>query len=407
MATATTKESRDFYANMPDWQREQLMGDAAFESKFRDAMSQVANKAGDSPRQIVQIDPDEIAGLKAQQAASAALGKGLQGQINGLNGIDVAEGLGPVAGPKGMGAVTGPGNWNTVAAPSSQFDRVNSPQFANIDNLRSGYENDYTDSVVDTTLAGMQRQAQREQLARDARSSAIGGVTNSRSAVADAVAGQLTGMNMAQTEAKLRADAFDTAAKYGLQEGDMRNQFGLDTAQFQFNQNEAARKYGLDLADFGLSQEQARTGFNLNRSELSLAEARARAENSLAMSGFNLERAIAEAQQGNTAAQLALQQTGLTADMLQSIYGAQSTAAQAQAGLGAQDRELRQQQIDSKYYSPMEAGTWLSEVYANSRTRDSAPYNYESEAEADDGKKEPSKWQQFLGGAAAGLSSFL
>lgn len=407
MATAKSTESRDFYANMPDWQREQLMGDAAFESKYRDAMSNIANQAGKNPRTIAGISDAERAGLKAQQQASAALGKGLQGQIKGLNGIDVADGLGKIAGPKGMGDVMNVGNWNNVAGPSANFKSVAAPTFANIDNIRGGYENDYTDSVVDTTMAGMQRQAQRDQLARDARSSAIGGVTNSRSAVADAVAGQLTGMNMATTEAQLRSNAFDTAAKYGLQETDMRNQFGMDRADFMFGQNEAERQYGLDRAGFGLAQEQARTGFNLDRSAQSLNEQRARAENSLAMSGFNLERAMAEAAQGNKAAELALQQTGLTADMLQSIYGASSTSAQAQAGLGAEGRELRQKSIDSKYYSPMEAGSWLSEVYGASRTRDSAPYNYEGTAEADDGKKEPSKWQQFLGGAAAGLSSFL
>lgn len=70
------------------------------------------------------------------------------------------------------------------------------------------YESEYTDDVVDTTLAGMERQAQRDQLARDARGAAVGGTSNTRGAVGDAIAGQLTGMNMAEMEAKLRDDAF-------------------------------------------------------------------------------------------------------------------------------------------------------------------------------------------------------
>jgi hypothetical protein len=96
-----------------------------------------------------------------------------------------------------------------------------------------GYEDKYVGDVVDTTLAGMERQAQRDQLARDSRAASVGGTGNTRAAVGDAVAGQLTGMNMAEMEAKLRSDATKWGAGMNLEEAGLRDQFansGLERA---------------------------------------------------------------------------------------------------------------------------------------------------------------------------------
>ena len=89
------------------------------------------------------------------------------------------------------------------------------------DRTGGNYESQYTDDIVDTTLAGMQRQAQREQLAREGQAAAVGGTSNSRTAVGNAVANQLTGMNMAEMEAQLRDDAFrfGTDASFREREG--------------------------------------------------------------------------------------------------------------------------------------------------------------------------------------------
>ena len=94
--------------------------------------------------------------------------------------------------------------------------------------LGRDYEDPYLEDVVGTTLAGMDRQAARERLAREGRAAAVGGTSNTRAAVADALAGQLHGMNRAEMEAKLRSDAKrygdemtmeDIAASRGLLEG--------------------------------------------------------------------------------------------------------------------------------------------------------------------------------------------
>lgn len=373
MATtkASTETSRDFYSGMPDWQREQLIGDAAFESEYRDTMANIASRAANKGRDIVGMSDRERAGLSTQTGATKNLAKGMGKTIAGLNGVGVDSDLGDIRDPRAMGSVTGPGSWQMQ-------------DFADIDSIRSGYESGYTDDVVDTTLAGMTREAQRAQLERDARAASVGGLSNSRSAVADAVAGQLTGMNMAEMEAKLRDQAFNNAAQFGLEEAGMRN-------------------------DFNLGQEKARSDYALGAADFRLDRAKAQAQNQLDLAGFDLEEAIAQAQQGNTAAQFALDKAGLKQSMLGDIYDARTDKAGALTEYGSTARELRQQRKDANYYGPMEAGSWLADVYSGSRTRDSAPYSFteNSESTGDNGEKEPSKWQGIAAGAVAGLGGFL
>jgi hypothetical protein len=409
MATTTSKESRDYYANMPDWMKDQLMGDAAFEGEFRDAMSNVANAASSKPRAIAGLDPRETAAMSGATKATEALVSGNNAIMAGLNrDVRVPTSLGNIKDPTAMGDAYSAGAWRDVTGPTRDFTAIDAPSMADTDAMRAKYEDQYTGNVVDTTLAGMSREAQRAQLARDAKNAAIGGTSNSRSAVADAVAGQLSGMNMAQMEAKLRSDAFNTAAGFGLDEANMTNQFGLDSAEFRANQEELRRKYGLDVAEFDLANEQARSGYDIDRAASSLAEEEARAKNSLALAGFSLDEAMAQAAQGNTAAQLALEKAGLAGRINESSYSGRVDNAGRLAGLGETARELAQKRIDSAYYGPMEAGSWLSDVYSGSRTRDSAPYNYSSTSETEsEDPDEPSKWQQFVSGAAAGLSNFL
>lgn len=77
------------------------------------------------------------------------------------------------------------------------------------------FESAYTDDVVDTTLEGMQREAARNTVLRGASEAAVGGLGGTRGAVADALAQELTGRNMAEMEAKLR----DQAHRFGVDSG--------------------------------------------------------------------------------------------------------------------------------------------------------------------------------------------
>jgi hypothetical protein len=162
--TSSTVES-DPWANMPSWLKDRYKDDVKFRDKLLDQGQDVAKILGKDPREIMMPGENE------QQALERILAGGEAGQ--GL--LDQAAG-----------------------------------------NLGGGYEDKYTDDVVDTTLAGMQRQAQREALAREGRAAAVGGTSNTRAAVGQAVADQLTGMNMGEMEAKLRSDAlrFGTDANF-------------------------------------------------------------------------------------------------------------------------------------------------------------------------------------------------
>lgn len=115
--------------------------------------------------------------------------------------------------------------------------------------LGRDYESDYTDDVVDTTLAGMQRQADRDALSRESRNAAIGGTSNTRQAVADAVAGQLTGMNMAEMEAKLRDEGFRFGTEMGFEDADLASKLAGQELSQGLQMGGAIGGIGEDLRD--------------------------------------------------------------------------------------------------------------------------------------------------------------
>lgn len=120
--------------------------------------------------------------------------------------------------------------------------------------LGRDYESDYTDEVVNTTLAGMERQAQREALARESANAAVGGTSNTRQAVADALAGQLTGMNMAEVEAKLRDEGFRFGVDSGFKDADLAMGIGGAELASGLQTGGAVGGIGSDIRD--IEQEQ-------------------------------------------------------------------------------------------------------------------------------------------------------
>jgi len=89
---------------------------------------------------------------------------------------------------------------------------------------RGGFEDIYTEDVVDAGLADMQRQAQRDQLERDARAAAVGGTTNTRAAVADAVAQGETSRAMADFAANQRRAGLEWGTNAEFQLSDLDQQ---------------------------------------------------------------------------------------------------------------------------------------------------------------------------------------
>lgn len=122
---------------------------------------------------------------------------------------------------------------------------------------------DYTDAVVDTTLSGMQRQAERDRLLREGRQAATGGISNTRSAVEDALAKNLTAESMAEVEARLRDDAqrFATDSLFRQAEAlDSSDQF-KGNLKYQYDtMGEEARRFAATTAleELGMTSAEAK-----------------------------------------------------------------------------------------------------------------------------------------------------
>ena len=188
--------------------------------------------------------------------------------------------------------------WNTAGANSGQdavdyYERLAGGLGDGYDHTYTGdrmtdliggkdFELDYTDNVVDTTLAGMQRQADRDRLLRQSQQASTGGTSNTRSAVEDAIAGQLTGMNMAEMEAGLRDDAQRFGTESLFQQADMldssdrflsemdqeKDQFNLGFGKDIIDAAQRAKEFGMD---FDLSKAAQQAGMSDTQLKQSMA----------------------------------------------------------------------------------------------------------------------------------------
>jgi hypothetical protein len=164
----TTTSTQNPYAGLPDWVTKYYQEDAQTGSGILDSAAGIAEWLSKNPSEVVGMSDDERAALD-----------GILSQTN-----------------KSMGYLDD-------ARAAIGGDR---------------YMSGYTDDVVDTTLAGMDRNFARDVAARGASEASIGGIGGTRAAVADALGGQLHGMDRAAMEAKLRDDAFRFGSEMGLNE---------------------------------------------------------------------------------------------------------------------------------------------------------------------------------------------
>lgn len=107
------------------------------------------------------------------------------------------------------------------------------------------FEDPYTDQVVDTTLAGIRRDADRQAVMRGGSEAAFGGLDSTRAAVAGALADESTARTMAQTESSLRSDAFSASRQMGMAEQKMLADMGIAEGELGM----VAEKMGLSEAD--------------------------------------------------------------------------------------------------------------------------------------------------------------
>lgn len=161
--TSTTISSP--YAGLPSWAAEYYRDDMALAQQGLASATEIRNFLARNPRAIEGLSEEELGAL--DRLVSAADGFGVS--------IDDAVAM------------------------------IGGDQFASA----------YTDDVVDTTLAGIQRQSDRERMRRGASEASIGGLSSTRAAVADVLAEESTARTMAETEAQLR----DQAHRFGVQAG--------------------------------------------------------------------------------------------------------------------------------------------------------------------------------------------
>ena len=181
--------------------------------------------------------------------------------------------------------------------------------------LSGGYENRYTDNVVNKTLGNYDVGTNRAANAFRAQSIAGGQGGNARQSLAAGVAAGEAARNRAATEAGLRSAAQDRAFGYGMSDADrymtssQANQRAGLTAS-QANQNDAFRAAQSNQAA-GLTASQANQQAALAASQSNADQsyniAMANAANNMAAQEYNVSQDLA-AQQYNTGQDLATQQ---------------------------------------------------------------------------------------------------
>jgi hypothetical protein len=218
-STQKATNTVDPYKNMPSWLKAYYQQDTARGSQILDQAFDIAAMIEQNPEIFMDLSDDEVA------AIDALISRG--------------------------------------GASADLFNRA-----GDLSNLREGYMSPYTNQVVETTLASMDRASQREQAARGASAASIGGLNSTRAAVADAVSQSLYGMDRARTEAGLRDAAFARASDMAMGESGRLESLGRSAmdaqalvsqaqatrgeAQRRINQSRenAARTAGRDASDW-------------------------------------------------------------------------------------------------------------------------------------------------------------
>ncbi len=311
-STSTTSK-----VELPAWVEDRYKDIFGEEDKLYGAAQKIAGEMG--PREILGQNDLETAGLEEALSGYDTAGNFL-GAAGDFSGIDRAMG--------GMeGVLGGYEGYNDLAAAGQELTDYTSGRIGDgtIDDMRASYESDYTGDVVDTTLANQDAFRERERLQEMASSAARGGVSNTRSSVQQAVADQLYGMNRAQTEAKLRDEAFNTAAKFGQNEARM----GMDQDQMNYDFLSGGLNFGADMLGDKLSGQQG---------------------------------VLADILAGEEGRQDTLQELSDDWATLGSAKGG------ALASYGGQQRALEQGQMDADRTHNMEMTNWLSSILGQNKS---------------------------------------
>lgn len=195
------------------------------------------------------------------------------------------------------------------------------------------YRNPYEQQVVDTTLAGYDRNNAQQAAQMQAQAAKAGAFGGSRFGIAQGQFAADSALNRASTEAQLRSAGFDKASALGSTDAGAFNQASLFNAGNQTN---------VSLANAGAANQRATAQAGLSAN---LGLANMGAANEAAQFGAGAQNAASLSNQG-ASNQFALTQAGMQNDAARYGADANNTAMQnylaaqnqaAQYGAGAQN----------------------------------------------------------------------
>lgn len=232
-----------------------------------DALHSQADRIG----AYAQTDPTQYvapASSLQQQAwqAGANVGGWQPGNMAG-NALAMHAGMsGPnTAGiyPHGGGKAP-PGTGGQFQLPQGQQPGANGNPALTGASQMGAYQNPWDQQVVDTTLAGFDRNTGQQHAAMAAAAARNGAFGGSRYGIQEGQFAADSGLNRAGIEAQLRQQGFNTAAGYGMQDAASGNQM----RQFDANQRDAALNRQLQAA--GLLYQGADSYGANNRADIGL-----------------------------------------------------------------------------------------------------------------------------------------
>lgn len=206
--------------------------------------------AGLAPLNSAYAGAQGIMGFNPMYASANTAAPGLMGAAPQAN----AQSYEPFmlgSAPAFSAAQTGSQGYNPALAGNAP--NVNA---SNIAGLMGNFTSPYTQNVIDTTNAQIERNREQAQVANNQSATQAGAFGGARQGVADALTNQLYDMNKAQTDANLQNQGFQTALQGAMTQAANNQQAGqfnaanaLQTILSNQNAQNTAGQFGANAAN--------------------------------------------------------------------------------------------------------------------------------------------------------------
>lgn len=362
-----TSSTTDPYGGLPEWARNYYKNDSSRTGDLISDAESLSQQRGGDPSTVAGMSDNETRAMRDMQRRNTQtqglLGDGRAAIAGGASGTQAAQNRADGSMDWGMGEALdfdnrAMGVVDQATDEARQYDdtAVNSMTRGNdtargyldrADGALGGerYMSGYTDDVVNTTLAGMDRNAARQQMERGASEASIGGLGGTRGGVADALAGQLNGMDRAQMEASLRDKGFTFGSEMGLRESQQLQSIGMDHSGMGFGEADVYRGIGQDRLASGFQEADFLRDIGGDRY------------------GMGMDRAGVFEGRGDKAFDRGMATGGYMIDSANAGMGLQGSASQYDATYGEAERGVQQNRNDLK----RDEMDWYAQIFNGSR----------------------------------------